>query len=72
MCEKTRIEKVEENSRKSLFKTLDKTLLLNGSIWLKCKWRKLLKDVGKTGAKPLEKSYVKQPSKVPFYRARKN
>ena len=39
---------------------------MNGSIWLKYKWRKPLKRVGKTGAKPLEKSYRKQPPNSQF------
>ena len=45
---------VEENSRNSLLNTLDKTPLLIGNICSLNKWEKLLKDVGKTGAKPLE------------------
>ena len=69
MCEKTRIEMVEENSRKSLLNTLDKTPLLIGSISsLFCGEKKPLNRVGKTGLKTLQKSCGKQPPNGPFYR----
>ena len=51
-----------------------KTLLINSPFnWkylLSNKWRKLLNRVGKTGSKTTSKSFLKQPPKAPFYRAR--
>ena len=38
-CEKNKDGSCGGKHKKSLLKTLDKTLLLNGSIWLYNKWR---------------------------------
>ena len=71
LCEKTRIEMVEENSRNSLLNTLDKTFLLIGNICSQFSGEKPLERVGKIGSKIHLKSYLKQLPNAPFYRARK-
>ena len=53
MCEKTRKEMVEENSRNSLLNTLDKTLLLIGNIGSITSGEKPLNSSGKIGENPL-------------------
>ena len=42
VCEKNKDGNGGEKLKEITLKTLDKTLLLNGSIWLKYKWRKTL------------------------------
>jgi len=68
---KTRMEIVEENSRKTPFNTLDKTPILIGSISSQFCGEKPFKRVGKTGSKTLLQSSRKQPPNGPIYRAPK-
>ena len=57
---------VEENSRKSLLNTLDKTPLLIENICSQFCEEKPLKGVGKTGSKTLSKSYRNSPQMAQF------
>ena len=62
---------VEENSRKLLLNTLDKTPLLIGSISSQFSGENSFNGVGKTSSKTTKKSYLKQPPNGPIYRAPK-
>ena len=62
---------VEENSRKSLLNTLDKTLLLIGNICSKTSGENLLKELGKLVKFPLENLREKQCPNPQIYRGRK-